>query len=163
RPRRRAGQRGGAAGATQRGHRREVAQEQRGATHRVQAGAGDRGDRLQHEPRGDARAQLSADDPVQEVPLLLACAGGQLGQARLPRGGGGASAGGRAPGARRAPAPRASARAATAPATPPGVGGAPPLAGTSRGKPRTPSTRGSEVGNGWPVRKATASSTSVGS
>ena len=32
-----------------------------------------------------------------------------------------------------------------------------PRGGTSRGRPRTPSTRASDVGNGWPVRNATAS------
>ena len=36
----------------------------------------------------------------------------------------------------------------------------PPPSGAPRGRPRTPSTRGSEVGKGWPVRNATADGSS---
>ena len=75
-----AGQRLGATPAGQRGDRREIAEEERGAAHGGHVRTGRLGDGLEHDPVGGAGSHLAADDPRQHRALVVAGPRGQGGQ-----------------------------------------------------------------------------------
>ena len=122
----------------ERGHRGEIAGDQRGAAHRRGRRAGRLGDRLEHEPLREAHAHLAVDDALEQVALRLRGARRQLAEARLaqpPRA---------RPGRLRDLAER---RATSA-----SVSGSPDAPGAGAGRPRTLSTRGSDAGKARPLR-----------
>ena len=73
----------GAAGERERGHRGEVAGDERGPAHPRGRSAGRLRYRLQRQSVREAHAHLAEDDALEEVALLLGGARGQLAEARL--------------------------------------------------------------------------------